>query len=40
MKKLIAVYIGKAKDLKFENLIIFENNKKRLDNRKLVVYNI
>ena len=40
MKKLVAIFVGKAKDLRFENLIIFENNKKRLDNRKLVVYNI
>lgn len=36
MKKLIAVYIGKAKDYEYKNLIICL---KTIDNKKFTIYN-
>lgn len=36
MKKLIAVYIGKAKDYEYKNLIIWL---KTIDNKKFTIYN-
>ena len=36
MKKLVAVYVGKARDYDFKNLIIYL---KTIDNRKYTIYN-